>query len=287
MIGERKQNESLSGREALRGVPPSQPPRVNVLGVGISVINRRDALQQSDALIRRVGRGYICAADVHTVIEAQSDPSLRRILNRSFLTTPDGMPLVWVGRMLGYKRIRRVYGPDFMLALCHFGLPRGYRHFFLGGKPGVAEQLIVNLRARFPGLLIVGAFTPPFRPMTSNEERILAQAMASARPDVLWVGLGSPKQEQFMAEHCGLLNAKLLVGVGAAFDFHAGMVKEAPRWIRNSGLQWMHRLAQEPRRLGRRYLNCIPRFLFKISLQLTRLHRFSLDSCDPHIEEMR
>jgi N-acetylglucosaminyldiphosphoundecaprenol N-acetyl-beta-D-mannosaminyltransferase len=270
-----------TGGAASSGRMPSRPRRVNVLGVGVSAINRRDALRLSDALIRSNGRGYICATDVHTVMEAQAESSLRDILNRSFLTTPDGMPLVWIGKMLGYSRIRRVYGPDFMLDLCHFGLPRGYRHFLFGGKPGVVEQLAAKLQDRFPDLQIVGAWTPPFRSMTFEEERTFAENVARARPDVLWVGLGSPKQERFMAEHCGKLDARLMVGVGAAFDFHAGTVKEAPAWIKNSGLQWMHRLAQEPRRLGKRYLICIPRFLWKIGLQFARLHRFNLDPCEP------
>ena len=282
-----EQNNPATEDASLRGALQSRPPRVNILGVGISAMNRRDALCLADSIVRSNGRGYICATDVHTVIEARADSSLRDILNRSFLTTPDGMPLVWIGKLLGYKRIQRVYGPDFMLDLCHFGLARGYRHFLFGGKPGVVEQLSAKLQARFPGLQIVGALTPPFRPMTNSEETTFAEVVTKARPDILWVGLGSPKQERFMADHCGKLDAKLMAGVGAAFDFHSGAVKEAPAWIKNSGLQWTHRLAQEPHRLGKRYLKCIPRFLWEISLQFARLHQFSLDTCEPPIEGMR
>jgi N-acetylglucosaminyldiphosphoundecaprenol N-acetyl-beta-D-mannosaminyltransferase len=287
MIDEKEMTERIAHGEALRGALSPRPPRINVLGIGISAINMRTALRLSDKLIHSNGRGYICATDVHTVIEAQTDPALRKILNRSLLTTPDGMPLVWIGKILGHKQIRRVYGPDFMLDLCHFGLHRGYRHFFFGGKPGVVEKLSAKLQAKFPGLQIVGAVTPPFRSMRLNEEVAFAELVARAKPDVLWVGLGSPKQERFIARHSGRLDAKLLVGVGAAFDFHSGAVKEAPAWLKNSGLQWTHRLAQEPRRLGKRYLSCIPRFLWEIGLQFTGLHRFSLDAWDSNIQGVR
>jgi N-acetylglucosaminyldiphosphoundecaprenol N-acetyl-beta-D-mannosaminyltransferase len=250
--------------------------RMNILGVGISTIDMGDALKLSDALIRSEKRSYICVTDVHTVIEAQSDSALRSILNRSFLTTPDGVPLVWVGRLLGHRRVRRVYGPDFLMEMCKVSGERKYRHFFFGGKPGVAQRLAAKLMKRFPGLEIVGVYTPPFRPLSSDEERQLEQMVKEAQPDILWVGLGSPKQERFMAQFCGRLDAKLMVGVGAAFDIHSGAVKEAPQWIKNLGLQWLHRLAQEPRRLWKRYSICIPSFIWGVSLQVLGLRRFSI-----------
>ena len=253
-----------------------QASRMNILGVGISTINMNDAVGLSDALIRSGNKSYICVTDVHTVIEAQSDAALRSTLNRSFLTTPDGVPLVWIGRMLGHRRLRRVYGPDFLIEMCKVSAQRKYRHFFFGGKPGVAQSLAAKLTERFPGLEIVGTYTPPFRPLTRDEEQELEQMVEEAQPDILWVGLGSPKQEKFMAQFCGKLDVKLMVGVGAAFDIHSGAVKEAPQWLKNMGLQWLHRLVLEPRRLWRRYSICIPSFIWGISLQFLGVRRFSI-----------
>jgi N-acetylglucosaminyldiphosphoundecaprenol N-acetyl-beta-D-mannosaminyltransferase len=254
------------------------PSRMNILGVGVSVINMDDAIGRCDQLIRSNGHGYVCATDVHTVTEALSDSAFRAILNGSFMTTPDGMPLVWMGRLQGHKRMRRVYGPDLLIELCRFSEQRGFRHFFYGGKPGVADQLGARLKARFPDLNVVGTCTPPFRPLTAGEEKQLIAFVEQTKPDVFWVGLGSPKQERFMAQYCGKLNCRLMVGVGAAFDFHSGAVKETPRWVRDIGMQWFHRLLQEPGRLGQRYIKCIPAFLWNVGLQFAGLRRFSHES---------
>jgi len=251
-------------------------PRTNILGVGVSAIDMSDAIAFSDALIRSSASGYVCVTDVHGIVEARSDQTFRNILNRSYMTTPDGMPLVWVGRSQGHKRMRRVYGPDFMLELCRHSVEKGYRHFLYGGKDGVADKLRIELVHRFPGLQIVGTYTPPFRPLSDKEEVELTSMIAAARPDILWVGLGSPKQDRFMAKYCGRLDTKLMVGVGAAFDIHAGEVKEAPQWIKNIGLQWLHRLVLEPRRLWRRYFNCVPRFIWNISLQFLHIREFKI-----------
>ena len=252
--------------------------RTNILGVGISVINMDDALKLSDTLIHSQDRHYVCVTDVHTVIEAQSDADFRAILNKSSMTTPDGMPLVWVAKIQGHQNVRRVYGPDFLLEMCRVSMQSGYRHFFFGGGPGIADRLSEELKEKFPGLNVVGTYTPPFRPLTSSEETELLQIVAQVKPDVFWVGLGSPKQERFMAKYCGKLDAKLMVGVGAAFDIHSGTVKEAPRWLKMAGLQWLHRLLQEPRRLWKRYLICIPSFMWKISLQLLGVRRFPVEA---------
>lgn len=249
------------------------PARTNVLGVQVNVLNMEEAVALCDAQIRSDRKGYVCVTDVHGVIEAQTDPSFRSILNNSYMTTPDGMPLVWVGRLQGHAEMRRVYGPDLLMALCGVSAARGYRHFFFGGKPGVADQLARKLQAKFPGLEVAGTYAPPFRSLTAVEERELEAQVGKARPDVFWVGLGLPKQERFMAQYCGRLNAKLMIGVGAAFDIHAGLVKEAPQWLKNAGLQWLHRLCQEPGRLGRRYAVCIPRFVWGISLQFLGVGR--------------
>jgi N-acetylglucosaminyldiphosphoundecaprenol N-acetyl-beta-D-mannosaminyltransferase len=256
----------------------SQPrPRINVLGVGISAINMDDAILLSDSLIRTNGRGYVCVTGVHGVIEAQSDEAFRYILNRSFMTTPDGMPMVWAGRLQGHNRMRRVYGPDYMLNMCRFSVERGYRHFLYGGDDGVVERLAAELTRRVPGLQIVGTYTPPFRPLTSTEEADLIALAAETKPDVFWIGMSTPKQERFMAYYIDKLDVKLMVGVGAAFDIHTGRIKDAPPWLKEAGLQWLHRLVQEPRRLWRRYLINNPRFIWNISLQFLGLRRFKID----------
>lgn len=248
---------------------------MNILGVGISVVKMEDAVLYSERVIQSGRRGYVCATDVHTIIEAQSDPRLRHVLNRAILTTPDGMPLVWIGRLLGYANIDRVYGPDYMLEMCRVSAARGYRNFLFGGKSGVVDDLKVALERRFPGLSVVGTYTPPFRPLNPHEEDELIEMVDRVRPDIFWVGLGSPKQDLFMAQYAEKLNTKLMVGVGAAFDFHVGAVKEAPEWIKRSGLQWAHRLFHEPERLWRRYFTCIPAFIWKIGLQLSGLRKYS------------
>jgi len=265
-------------RQHIEGALVAPVPRTNILGVGISVLNMDTALAVSDELICSDDRNYICITDVHTVIEAQADTDFRAILNNSFMTTPDGMPLVWVGKIQGNPGIRRVYGPDYLMAMCGVSARRGYRHFFYGGKPGVAERLAVLLLEKFPGLEVCGTDTPPFRPLTPSEEDELEARVARAKPDVFWVGLGSPKQERFMAKYCGRFDTKLMVGVGAAFDIHSGAVKEAPKWMKSAGLQWLHRLLQEPRRLWKRYLICIPSFLWMITLQLLAIRKFDVES---------
>lgn len=255
----------------------SGPPRVNILGVGISALTMRRTLAVIDDWITRSERRYVCVATVHSVMEAQRDPALRDILNRSGLTTPDGMPLVWLSRWLGFPDVERVYGPDLLLALAEHGVDRGYRHFFYGGAPGVAERLAARLRERFPGIRIAGTHTPPFRPLAPDEDVAIVEVINGLKPDIVWVGLGCPKQERWMAEHVGRLEAPVLIGVGAAFDFHAGFKRQAPRWMQRHGLEWLFRLAQEPGRLWRRYLVYNPWFVLLVMLQLTGMRRYALD----------
>jgi len=182
-------------------------------------------------------------------MECQRDPELRRIYNASGMTTPDGMPLVWLSRLHGYHHVDRVYGPDLMLALCERSVKRGYRHFFYGGAEGVPEHLAARLQSRFPGLIVAGTYSPPFRPLRPEEDEQIVQLINETSPDIVWVGLGSPKQERWMAEHIDRLTAPVLIGVGAAFDFHTGRKPQAPRWMQRSGLEWLFRLLTEPRRL--------------------------------------
>lgn len=250
--------------------------RVNILGVGVSVLNMPSALSQSEALIERGGRGYVCVTGVHGIMEAQADESFRRILNASFLTTPDGMPTVWMGKLSGYKDMARVYGPDFMLGLCEQGVAKNFRHFFYGGKDGVAEELRDALTKRFPGLQVVGTYTPPFRPLNVGEEEQLRRQLEACKPDIFWCGLSTPKQERFMAAYQDRLPVKLMVGVGAAFDLLSGNLDEAPDWMKRAGLQWLYRMIKEPKRLWRRYLSNNPRFVWKVFLQKTGITKFEL-----------
>lgn len=253
------------------------PPRVNVLGVGISALNLESAVATLAKALESGRRGYVCVTGVHGVMESQSDASLRQIHNRSLLTTPDGMPMVWMGRLAGHRTMSRVYGPELMEHVFEWTRRSGHTHFFYGGNTGVAEELKQRLEAKYPGIRIVGTYTPPFRPLTTEEEKALIDQVATAKPDFLWVGLSTPKQERFMAAYADKLDARILMGVGAAFDFHAGRVKQAPRWIQRSGFEWLYRTCREPRRLWKRYFRNNPIFLWKVLGQCTGLRRYPLD----------
>jgi N-acetylglucosaminyldiphosphoundecaprenol N-acetyl-beta-D-mannosaminyltransferase len=251
--------------------------RVNVLGVGLSDIQRHSALELMLHAVEKKRRGYICVTGVHGVMEAQEDKQVRTILNNALLCTPDGMPMVWMGWLQGHRKMGRVYGPDLMLDVCEASVSRGLRHFFYGGTNGVAEELKRKLTARFPGLQVVGTCEPPFRALTAVEAEALRRQVDERTPDILWVGLSTPKQERFMAEYLPKLNVTLMAGVGAAFDFHTGRIKQAPRWMQHTGLEWFFRLSQEPRRLWRRYLRNNPRFLYYATCQILGLKKFVLE----------
>ena len=246
----------------------------DILGVKVSAVDMDRAVELADRWIATGNPGYVCLTGVHGVMEAQSDSALRQILNQAFLNNPDGMPMSWIGHLQGFSKMDRVYGPDFMTAMCRLSVERGYRNFLYGGNTGVAELLSETLRKRFPGLQVVGTYTPPFRRLTAEEEKELLFHVRQARPEILWVGLSTPKQEKFMAEYVDRLQVPLLVGVGAAFDYHTGRIRESPRWIKRAGLQWLHRLMQDPKRLWRRYLRNNPAFLWNIALQISGLRRY-------------
>jgi N-acetylglucosaminyldiphosphoundecaprenol N-acetyl-beta-D-mannosaminyltransferase len=252
----------------------SSPPRVNILGVGVSAMNMSQAVNLVTTAVSAGQKGYVCVTGVHGIMEAQKDAAFKTILNRSFLTTPDGMPTVWVGRMNSHSQMSRVYGPDFMLNVCAASIEKGHTHFLYGGNDGVAEQLKQVLTARFPGLKIVGTYTPPFRPLNAAENAELQSEISRLRPDFFWVGLSTPKQERFMAEYLSILDAKIMVGVGAAFDIHTGRAKDSPDWVKAAGMQWLHRLLQEPSRLWKRYLINNPIFVYKMASQLLGFTRY-------------
>ncbi len=246
-----------------------------VLGVRVDAVQIPDvAVSMEQWIAARGGCRYVAVTGMHGVTEAQHDAALKSILNAADLVVPDGMPLVWLGRMRGHALRRRVYGPELMLTFCEHSARRGYRHFFYGGAPGVAEQLAENLARRFPGLQVAGAYCPPFRALTAEEEAEVLGRIHAAAPDVLWVGLSTPKQEQWMHAFCSRLRVPVLVGVGAAFDVNSGRHRQAPRWMQEHGLEWLFRLLQEPRRLWRRYLLRGSEFIFLVALELFGLRNF-------------
>lgn len=251
-------------------------PRVNVLGVGITATNLSQAADAIESWIKLRKRFYVNVCTVHTVMECRRAPELRAIVNGAGMATPDGMPLVWLARGHGHRVAGRVYGPDLMLELCRRSEAKGHRHFFYGGTPEVVALLTECLRARFPRLVVAGVHSPPFRPAGALEDDEVLAAIDAARPDVVWVGLGTPKQDYWIARHRAKLAAPVLIAVGAAFDFHAGRLPQAPRWMQRSGLEWLFRLAHEPRRLARRYLVYNPLFVFQIALQAAGLRRYPL-----------
>jgi len=250
--------------------------RTNILGVGISAINLEMAVETISQWVANETPHYVCVTNVHGVMECQRDAELKRIHNSSGMTTPDGMPLVWLSRLHGHRHVSRVYGPDLLMAVCEQSVHTGYRHFFYGGRAGVPEKLAEVLQKRFPGLVVVGTYSPPFRSLTVDEEEKIIKLINDTEPDIVWVGLGAPKQERWMARQLGKLNAPVMIGIGAAFDFHSGKKRQAPLWMQRWGLEWLFRLISEPRRLWKRYLINNPSFVFLATLQLLKLREFPL-----------
>lgn len=251
--------------------------RTNILGVGVSAIDMAQAVAQIACWIEEGARVYVVVACVNDIMHAHRDPALRRMTNAAGMVTPDGMPLVFLSRWLGHAHVDRVYGPDLMLAASAMLAGRGCRAFYYGGAEGVAERLAEVMEARFPGLRTAGVYAPPFRALTPEEDAAIVAHINAAQPDVVWVALGCPKQTIWMAEHRDRLNAPVLIGVGAAFDFHTGRIPQAPRWMQRHALEWLFRLTTEPRRLWRRYLIHNPLFVWYVALQLVGLRRIPLD----------
>lgn len=239
-------------------------PRVDVLGVGVSAIDMPTAVAEIGRWIADREQHYVCITGVHGVMESQADPALMAIHNASGLTTPDGMPMVWSARWAGYRDTARVYGPDLLLEVSAAAVSSGWSSFFYGGKEGIPQLLADRLRQRFPGLRVAGTFSPPFRRLTEQEDAEIVAAINASGADIVWVGLSTPKQERWMAEHAGRITAPVMVGVGAAFDIHAGVLPQAPAWMQRAGLEWLYRLLREPRRLWRRYLKNNPRFVWAV-----------------------
>src|SRR6266851_1939557 len=244
--------------------------RGDVLGVNVSAITVDDAIATLQRWIDEGRREYVCVTGVHGVMECRCDPLLRKIHNEAGMVTPDGVPLVHFLRLTGKKRTQRVYGPDLMREMTVVSGRRGYRQFYYGGDVGVAEKLKETLVSSVPELQVAGTFCPPFREMTREEDRAVVDAINAARPHIVWVGLSTPKQERWMAEHLLRIDAPVMIGVGAAFDFLAGMKRQAPKWMQRHALEWLFRLCSEPRRLWRRYAYIVPGFAFLAVSELLR-----------------
>ncbi len=246
-------------------------PAAAVLGIPLALTDYEHTLDWMDAAVAAHRRAYVCVAATHTVMATHDDPELRAAVLGADFTVPDGQPLVWALRLLGHALPDRVYGPTLMDAACARAARTGRRFYLYGGRnPGALAQLARTLRLRHPGLQIVGGHVPPFRPLSEAEEAAVAADIERCHADVVWVGIGVPKQEKWMARMRPRLAAPVLVGVGAAFDFHAGLIPQAPDWMQRLGLEWAFRLAQEPRRLWRRYLRYNPRFVAGFARQYAR-----------------
>ena len=246
-----------------------------VLGVRVNAVQIPDVCARiQDWIKNRDCCRYIAVTGMHGIMEAQHDPAFKSILNAADLVVPDGMPLIWLGRVQGCTLARRVYGPDLMLEVCRQSASTRRTHFLMGGAPGVADRLADALKHKFPGIVISGTCSPPFQPFTESQEEDLIRTINRAAPDIVWVGLSTPKQEQWMHRNRQRLNVAVVLGVGAAFDFHSGTRRQAPRWMRDVGLEWLFRLTHEPKRLWRRYLIYGPQFLFYVALELFHLKKF-------------
>ena len=258
---------------------PGEPrgERVNILGVGVMATNIPAAIATLDRWREEGRRDYVCCVSVHGLVVSQRDPEIRSAINHAGLATEDGMPLVWWSRRSGFPNATRVCGPDLMEAFLAHGATRGHRHYFYGGSPKVVEDLVTRMKERHPGLNIVGYKSPAYRPLTEEEDAADVAEINATKPDYVWIGLGMPKQEKWMVAHLGKIHATALLGVGAAFDFHAGAKPRAPRWMQKTGLEWIYRLSSEPRRLAHRYLIDNSLFLAHAFRQITGLRSYAQD----------
>ncbi len=246
-----------------------------LLGVRVHAVQIPDAVSQMREWIeQKQGCHYVAVTGMHGVMEAQHDPAFKQILNSAGLVVSDGMPLVWAGRRYGYPMKRRVYGPELMLTFCEQTANQGYRHYFYGGAEGVPEALAESLTRQFPGLRVAGCYSPPFRPVTEEEDREIVARINASGADIVWVGLSTPKQEKWMHAHRDKLRVPVLMGVGAAFDLNTGRLTQAPAWMREHGMEWFFRLVMEPRRLWRRYLVLGPKFAWNVSLEMLKLKQY-------------
>jgi len=265
--------KEIGSKKSIRTAATPEDPHTTILGIRVTATSYSGAVRKILGWAGGRSSRYVCAACVNSIMEAHDSASFHQVLNEADLVTPDGMPLVWGLRLQGVREASRVYGPDLTLKVMAAAEEANIPVGFYGGAESGLQQLLRAVHRRFPKLEVAYAFPPPFRPLTAAEDQEVVRAINDSGARILFVGLGTPKQDLWMAEHRGRIRAVML-GVGAAFDFIAGIKPQAPRWMMRAGLEWLFRLASEPRRLWRRYLWHNPRFVFLFALQLLRLRRF-------------
>lgn len=251
----------------ISGENHSKRVRVEILGVPLDPLDLDRAVARVEGWIMSREQNYAIFRDVHGVVRCQDDEGYRHIHHQAGMVSTDGAPLLWIVRSRGNATARRVYGPDFFRKFCRDTAGKGYRHFFYGSSPETVEKLIMTLRELDPDLVVAGQLSPPFRALSAEEDKEEVSLINATNPDLIWVGLGSPKQERWMASHMGRVTAQAMLGVGAAFDFLAGTKPQAPLWMQRNGLEWAFRLASEPRRLAGRYFSTLPRFVLLLALE--------------------
>lgn len=250
------------------------PQTYKVLDVNVSALNLTSAFEAVARMVQEKGKDYVCVAPVSTIVDARRGPLYCDVVNKAALVTPDGVPVAWLGRLKGHGEVRRTYGPDLMLKVCDEGRALGFRHFFYGATPEICDKLELSLKARFPNLIVCGKIAPGFMKTAETLASDMADIINRSKPDILWVGLGSPKQDFWMAKNRAVLDVPVMVGIGAAFDFHAGVKPQAPRWLQALALEWLFRLCCEPKRLGKRYLVGNTLFVFwVVQEKISRLFR--------------
>jgi N-acetylglucosaminyldiphosphoundecaprenol N-acetyl-beta-D-mannosaminyltransferase len=255
--------------------PADLRPRANLLGVPVDAVDIEGAISVISSHLGSGDKGYVCAVGVHGILEALRKPVVADAFAASRLNVPDGTPTVWIGRLQGFRTIDHVTGPTLMREIFRRPEFSEYSHFFYGGKPGVADELASTVLRQFPWVRIAGTYTPPFTELSADQEQQIATAINACRPDIIWVGISTPRQELWMRHMLSHVHARLLFGVGAAFDFHTGHIRECPSWIKRAGFNWLHRLVQDPKRLWRRNVQNTA-FLWHIAMQLTGAREYPL-----------
>lgn len=259
-------NTSSYNKSYQRTVNKDEIPSCNILGVNIAAIDISWLLNFLNEKIGELSGDYICVSNVHTTVTAYEDEEYCNVQNGGILAIPDGGPLSSVGHKRGFKNMKRTTGPSLMGEIFKISASKGYRHYFYGSTDKTLEMLYSVLIENYPGIQIVGMYSPPFRPMTVDEDKVIVDRINETKPDFVWVGLGAPKQEKWMAGHQGKVNG-LMIGVGAGFDYYAGNIRRAPEWMQRSNLEWVYRLMQDPKRLFKRYFQTNAKYIWNAMIR--------------------
>lgn len=257
---------SAEGQGFKRKLDKSQIPTCNIMGVNIAAINMEWLLKYTEQHIKELSGDYMCVSNVHTTVTSYEEPDYCAVQNGGIMAIPDGGPLSTVGRKRGFKDMSRTTGPSYMGEIFEVSAKKGYRHYFYGSTEQTLEKLYQKLNEQYPGIQIAGMYSPPFRPMTEEEDATVIEGINQTEPDFVWVGLGAPKQEKWMATHQGSVKG-FMVGVGAGFDYFAGNIERAPQWMQKSNLEWVYRLLQDPRRLFSRYWHTNTKFIWRAMIR--------------------